>query len=177
MLLFLFPNFKRSCFGFRGGPGRHSRHRHLEDEDQHSRDVTGLIFSVPQGSTDVKVASIYFESDVKTEGKLKEQMAKLKKCNIPERNTIGFLVACCSRGEHHYDKDNVESGVCHQLFPKVPLVGFFGQGEMCHNYLPDYNSPESIQEWIDKPPKEVYHSMCSAVVLLHLGDQGGKLVV
>ena len=82
------------------------------DDDDRGHNATGLIFSVPAATTtDVKVASVYFEQEVDTEGELREKMSRLKHCNIPERNTIAFLMACCSRGEDHYDKDGVESNV------------------------------------------------------------------
>lgn len=45
------------------------------------------------------------------------------------RFSMGFMFACQGRGITMYDKENVESSLFKKLFPKIPLVGCFGDGE------------------------------------------------
>jgi F-box protein 22 len=41
-----------------------------------------------------------------------------------------FMVSCVGRGEKFYSARNVESKIFKQVFPKVPVGGFFGNGEL-----------------------------------------------
>lgn len=41
-----------------------------------------------------------------------------------------FMVSCVGRGEKFYSARNVESQIFKQVFPKVPIGGFFGNGEL-----------------------------------------------
>lgn len=40
------------------------------------------------------------------------------------------MVSCVGRGEKFYSNKNVESQIFKQVFPKVPIGGFFGNGEL-----------------------------------------------
>ncbi|KAK3751768.1 hypothetical protein QZH41_013239 [Actinostola sp. cb2023] len=41
-----------------------------------------------------------------------------------------FMVSCVGRGEKFYLAKNVESQIFKQVFPKIPVGGFFGNGEL-----------------------------------------------
>ena len=41
-----------------------------------------------------------------------------------------FMVSCVGRGEKFYSARNIESQIFKQVFPKVPVGGFFGNGEL-----------------------------------------------
>lgn len=62
---------------------------------------------------------------------VQQSLKQLRKSGIPcERNTACFMVSCIGRGEKFYKAKNVETGIFRQEFPGVPVVGFFGNGEL-----------------------------------------------
>ena len=109
---------------------------------------------------DVKVASVVIEPWSETAETIENKLRKLKNTNIPETNSVAFMFTCLGRGQHfHGGKENVESGVFRKLFPNTPLFGFFGNGEIGYDYLPDYSSSEgdknySVLEKVSSPDEE-----------------------
>ncbi|XP_070164914.1 uncharacterized protein [Polyergus mexicanus] len=53
-----------------------------------------------------------------------------------KKHSVGFMFACKARGSGMYDEENVESTIFKTLFPEVPLVGCFGNGEFGKNTMP-----------------------------------------
>jgi hypothetical protein len=52
-------------------------------------------------------------------------------------SSVGLMFACVGRGRHHYrGKRNVESVAFRKHFPKTPLLGYFGSGEIGFKILP-----------------------------------------
>mgnify|MGYP003350093467 CR=1 FL=1 len=47
-----------------------------------------------------------------------------------KRKSIGFMFACVARGSHVHGRPGVESALFRKHFPRTPLVGFFGNGEL-----------------------------------------------
>jgi F-box protein 22 len=45
-------------------------------------------------------------------------------------SSIGLMFACVSRGHEFYEESGVESKAFSELYPGVPLLGFFGDGEI-----------------------------------------------
>jgi F-box protein 22 len=72
------------------------------------------------------------------EKKLKsfKERIKLKK------HSIGFMFVCTARGSTMHKKQNVESTIFKTLFPNVPLVGCFGDGEFGKNTMDFDNTKE-----------------------------------
>ena len=103
--------------------------------------VHGVVFC---GSEDnVKVASVLIEPWFDTKEAIESKLKKLKATHIPEKNSIGFMFACIGRGQHfHEGVANLESGIFQKVFPNTPLFGFFGNGEIGYDYLPDYSKPQ-----------------------------------
>jgi len=64
---------------------------------------------------------------------------------------IGFMFSCVAKGYNLYRKKNVESGIFKKIFPKVPLFGFFGDGEIGLDVLPDYNNTVKKDKKVFKP--------------------------
>ncbi|XP_050464621.1 F-box only protein 22-like [Cataglyphis hispanica] len=62
--------------------------------------------------------------------RLFKNQVKLKK------HSMGFMFACKARGIGLYNEKNVESTIFKTLFPEVPLVGCFGNGEFGKNTMP-----------------------------------------
>ena len=62
---------------------------------------------------------------------VKQSLKQLKKSGIPcDKLTTCFMVSCVGRGQSFYNAKNVETGIFQQQFPRVPVVGFFGNGEL-----------------------------------------------
>lgn len=59
-----------------------------------------------------------------------------QKHSLGKRN-IGFMFACVARGVHLYGRSDVESAIFRKHFPKTPLLGFFGNGEIGVNVPSD----------------------------------------
>lgn len=115
---------------------------------------------------------------MRTEDNVRAKLLQLKRCHVPEQNSIAFMFACCSRGSFYYNEADVESRVFRAVFPHTPLLGVFGYGEICHDYLPDYTNPVSVQQWRDKKiTDDVHHSFTTVFVLLSVGEQDGHRVV
>ena len=119
-------------------------------------------------------------SDVKDRKQVEAALKKLKDTHIPERRTFGFMFACIGRGAYHYGETNVESTAFKKLFPNTPLFGFFGNGEIGYDYLPDYSQPEGDSEMtlVGRYPDddaayvwdlpEIYHAYTTVFVLISL---------
>lgn len=62
---------------------------------------------------------------------VQQSLKQLKKSGIPcDKNTACFMVSCIGRGEKFYNAKNVETGIFRQEFPGMPVLGFFGNGEL-----------------------------------------------
>lgn len=88
----------------------------------------------------VRVASVLIKEDIRKPEEVERVMKKLKDCNLPEERSYAFMFACIGRGKGHYGNDNVESSVFRKMFPKTPIFGFFGNGEIGFNFLKKYQT-------------------------------------
>lgn len=80
--------------------------------------------------------SIVVDESYKTK-ELVEQRLKLFKSHISlKKHSMGFMFACCERGENMFNERNVESSIFKKLFPDIPLVGCFGDGEFGETTIP-----------------------------------------
>ncbi|CAL7934492.1 unnamed protein product [Xylocopa violacea] len=56
------------------------------------------------------------------------------------KHSMGFMFACCERGQNMFAECNVESSIFKKYFPKIPLVGCFGDGEFGYTIEPNKTS-------------------------------------
>ena len=118
------------------------------------------------------VASVIIKRQVNKESELLKQLEKLKLVNMPHGRTFAFMFACLGRGQHLYKKRNVESSVFKKVFPGVPLFGFFANGEIGFNFLPNFTNSEdcSVYTVKDESMEEEYpqydHSYSTVFVLV-----------
>ena len=95
------------------------------------------------GDARVSVASVILDPHDQTSEQLRPKLDLLRR-NVPQsgvserpvRAQFGFAVTCCSRGQRFWGRAGVETEAFAELFPGVPLAGFFGGGEFGHNVLP-----------------------------------------
>lgn len=106
--------------------------------------TVGLLFSGPG----VTAASVLLPTSMKTASKVEQELKKLKDVPFNEDKSCAFMFACCGRGRNFYKgKANVESDVFRKLFPKTPLMGIFGNGEIGLTYLPT----ETVKDTFSDP--------------------------
>ena len=108
--------------------------------------VHGIVFCGSQEH--IKVASIVVEPWSETIKEIEAKLKQLQATHIPEKRSIAFMFACIGRGQQfHEGVANLESGLFRKLFPNTPLFGFFGNGEIGFDYLPDYSKPEGDRNY------------------------------
>ncbi|XP_037500188.1 F-box only protein 22 isoform X1 [Rhipicephalus sanguineus] len=74
--------------------------------------------------------------------------------------TFGYMFACVARGARLHGKTNVESEVFSRVFPGVPLMGVFGNGEIGLDCVPtDMQRLEPVRE-------NCFHGYTTVFVLL-----------
>ncbi|XP_048338104.1 F-box only protein 22 [Sphaerodactylus townsendi] len=125
--------------------------------------VVGLAFSGPQ----IQSAAVLMDQDVADERTAEAAMQRLKAASIPEHNTIGFMFACVGRGYQHYKtKQNLEADAFRKFFPRVPLFGFFGHGEIGCDRIVTGNF---ILRECNNVKDDLLHGYTTVMTLIHLG--------
>ncbi|XP_053979460.1 F-box only protein 22-like [Hylaeus anthracinus] len=84
--------------------------------------------------------SIVVDKHCKTKELIEQRLRTFKSHTCLKKHSIGFMFACCARGQSMFKEWNVESSIFKKLFPEVPLVGCFGDGEFGENSLPNESS-------------------------------------
>lgn len=83
--------------------------------------------------------SIILDSRIETQAQAEKELTILRDAVKLKKHSIGFMFACCGRGEDWYSEKHVESKIFKKLFPNVPLVGSFGGGELGVSTVPQGN--------------------------------------
>lgn len=122
----------------------------------------------------VEAASVIIHRKIRSEKKVRAELQKLKDSKICEENSFAFMFACCGRGYHHFrGNPGVESRVFSQMFPKTPLVGVFGNGEIGINYIPGAGETSQPGDRGGKvrpiTPSQAHHSFTTIFVMISLG--------
>ncbi|XP_076239977.1 F-box only protein 22-like isoform X2 [Calliopsis andreniformis] len=73
--------------------------------------------------------SIVVDRSCNTKDRVERRLKLLKSRVCLKKHSIGFMFACCARGENMFNERNLESSVFKTLFPEVSLIGCFGDGE------------------------------------------------
>ncbi|XP_060073210.1 F-box only protein 22-like [Ylistrum balloti] len=155
--------------------------------DDASESGSASLMCVALCGPQVKVRSVVIKEDIHTPEEVERVLKQLKDCNLPEERSYAFMFACLGRGKGHYGCENVESSVFRKMFPKTPLLGFFGNGEIGFNFLQKYqneapdttcdnfqsnpthgNSVRSarILEGMKKPLPKLYHAYTTIICMV-----------
>merc|ERR1719153_2094903 len=120
----------------------------------------------------VQAASVLLPRKVRSEKKIIVELQKLKDSGICEENSFAFMFACCGRGENHYrGKTGLEAATFNKMFPKTPLVGVFGNGEIGISHIPDFNAPAEMPEKVTNlKPSSFLHSFTTIFVMVSYGS-------
>jgi hypothetical protein len=85
------------------------------------------------------------------------------------RKSVGLMFACVGRGQQFYDnRVNVESAAFARLYPGIPLLGFFGNGEIGYDF-PDGPSMDGSGDSSVTHTVKLFHSYTSIFVLVSFG--------
>ncbi|KAK2913773.1 hypothetical protein QQF64_030449 [Cirrhinus molitorella] len=123
--------------------------------------AVGLTFS----GSKIQGASVLVDQDVSTPKAAEATIQRLKAANIPEKNTMGFMFACVGRGHNSYNNQrNVEANAFRKIFSNIPLLGFFGNGEIgCDRIVKEnYTLSETDADGLQ-------HSFTTVMSLVHFG--------
>jgi len=123
----------------------------------------------------LRVASVLLQADVSQQDDIKKCLQRLSPAGSPPRGrSVGLMFACVGRGRHFYSGTvGVESSIFKQLYPHVPLFGFFGNGEIGYDFPP--LSVDGVSAWssggagdgaADSVIPQIYHSFTTVFVLL-----------
>ncbi|XP_033121821.1 F-box only protein 22-like [Anneissia japonica] len=108
----------------------------------------------------ISAASVLLDQDAYTEELVHKELMRLKSAGLSEKNSIGLMFACIGRGCDFYSAWDVESKVFRTLFPKTPLFGLFGNGEIGCTNLPQ-------SKWKNLP--EMAHGYTTIMCLISFG--------
>ena len=120
----------------------------------------------------VQASSVLLPRKIRSEKKIIAEFQKLKNSGICEENSFAFMFACCGRGENHYrGKSGLEAATFNKMFPKTPLVGVFGNGEIGISHIPDFNAPSQTSEKVNAlKPGQFLHSFTTIIVMVSFGS-------
>lgn len=115
----------------------------------------------------IQVASVIINESIDNASDAEECVKKLKGYNLPEENSFAFMFACLGRGEGLYGEPNVESSLFRKYFPRTPLIGLFGNGEIGFELVNKGNTEsEGPEVKKKKSPVTLYHSYTTVLVLV-----------
>ena len=129
--------------------------------------------------SNVRVTSTVLHADVSQPADIEKCLLHLSSAGTPPAGkSVGLMFACMGRGRHFYNGSvGVESAVFKRLYPRIPLLGFFGSGEIGYNFpVADDNrqsmkrrrsadAGDSVDE-DDSMMPQIYHSYTTIFVLL-----------
>jgi len=123
--------------------------------------------------TNLRVTSVLLQADVSQQADIKKRLQRLSPSGAPPRGkSVGLMFACMGRGRYFYGGTvGVESAVFKQLYPHVPLFGFFGNGEIGYDFplaadVMGSTSPAGAGDGSDIAMPQIYHSFTTVFVLL-----------
>lgn len=125
--------------------------------------TSGLIIA----GDGVDAASVVLGQDVRGPQKVEAGIRQLKEAGLAEENSLAFMFACCGRGKGLHLKPNAESAAFRKLFPRTPLIGVFGNGEIGVNYTGkvEENRVNGGEEVLISSD-DLNHSYCTVFMLI-----------
>ncbi|XP_046385367.1 F-box only protein 22-like isoform X2 [Ischnura elegans] len=139
-----------------------------------------ILMGLAVSGASVRTLSAVIPQDITKEVKIREILEQLKSCGLPSENSVAFMFSCMGRcvGRPRREK-GLESTLFREYFPTVPLLGFFGSGEigfdfiMPNDYQDASKNVSSTKEPLLKKPRasevEIMHQYSTILVLMHLG--------
>jgi hypothetical protein len=118
-------------------------------DEQQNPAIVGLLF----GGENIRAASLVIGQRDNTKDDVRKRLMELKatvatwgEC----KQKLGFMFACCGRGEGLHGATDVETGIFKELMPDVLLNGMFSLGEFGWDFL----TPSPVEQPAKKKPKQ-----------------------
>ncbi|CAF1103252.1 unnamed protein product [Rotaria sp. Silwood1] len=130
--------------------------------------TSGIVLTGDPNHLNIK--QILLESHIDTRESVKDKLKQLKSIESNRCLSFAIQVSCVARGSDFYNGEkNVECTEFRNLFPKTPLIGIFGNGELGYDYLLNDNQI-STQEQINtkKDINDVFHAYSTVFSLITL---------
>ena len=102
--------------------------------EQLSFNTCGLSLTGDPEHLDIR--QVVLDDTIRTREQIREKL-KLLQSKHYEQSTMSFAIqiTCVARGSHFFHGEtNVECSEFRRLFPRTPLIGAFGNGELGHDY-------------------------------------------
>ena len=125
------------------------------------------------------VTSTVLNADVNQPADIEKCLLRLSPSGTPPSGkSVGLMFACMGRGHRFYNGTvGVESAVFKRFYPRVPLFGFFGSGEIGYGFplssdnrcSTDGTLPGGAGDGVDGDVAfmpQIYHSFTTIFVLL-----------
>ena len=107
-------------------------------------DACGIV--ITGDANRLHIGEILLENHIRTREQIREKLSELKYLETDSYLSFAIQVSCIARGSNYYnDEPNVECSEFRRLFPRTPLIGVFGNGELGHDYLPNANQTHAQQ--------------------------------
>ncbi|CAF3425956.1 unnamed protein product [Rotaria sp. Silwood1] len=130
--------------------------------------TSGIVLTGDPNHLNIK--QILLESHIDTREGVKDKLKQLKSIESNRCLSFAIQVSCVARGSDFYNGEkNVECTEFRNLFPKTPLIGIFGNGELGHDHLLNDNQI-STQEQINtkKNITDIIHAYSTVFSLITL---------
>ncbi|KAK2578053.1 hypothetical protein KPH14_008469 [Odynerus spinipes] len=101
--------------------------------------------AVVLSGTKMKTWSVLLDANCNTKEKVEDELRAFRDSVQLKKHSVGFMFACCIRGVNMFNENNVESIIFKRFFPKVPLVGCFGDGEFGKRILNETSRKKRIK--------------------------------
>ncbi|XP_064608889.1 F-box only protein 22-like [Liolophura sinensis] len=139
-----------------------------KSSDTSSEDSFPTILCLAFCGDNLRVWSVIIRESVSNAEDAEKQIRQLKTSEVSEEKSFAFMFACVGRGEGLYLQRNVESDAFHKVFPRTPLFGFFGNGEIGFNSLPGAVSSghkSNIESKGERILPKLYHAYTTIICL------------
>ncbi|UJR23185.1 hypothetical protein I4U23_026204 [Adineta vaga] len=128
-----------------GGYIKRSRYndRQTNERKHSSNNPCGIVLTGNRNHLNIR--QILLNNHIQTREAIREKLKELKSVENQQcSHSFAIQVSCVARGLDFYNQEsNVECSEFRNLFPKTPLIGIFGDGELGHNYLSNEDSKPS----------------------------------
>ena len=103
---------------------------------------------VSQNKDDVRIAQVVVPSCELDEFNeiANDKLTKLQQTGIyndkSDRSIFALQVTCCGKGMDFHSSENYETIMFRKYFPNIKIIGFYANGEIGFDFLPDYTQSE-----------------------------------
>jgi hypothetical protein len=151
-----------------GGYINRSRYNDRQTERKNSlSNACGIVLTGDRNHLNIR--QVVLNNQIQTREAIREKLKQLKSIDNQQGLSFGIQVSCVARGSEFYnDEPNVECSEFRNVFPKTPLIGIFGNGELGHDYLPNDNQTSQPEINNNELFKNLFHTYSTVFSLISL---------